>query len=379
MKCSPGLSRVIIDHHPLNRVLPTHAWCRSVRYRQVARALVWSALMTSTSVLAAGGITWFAGGIGIEPSMFEPGGLAQDNWDGVDPPIPGKHWEIVWLDSTGFDGLGYLEVGCGMGFPVALSTAYGAYAVCPAGVSMEYEFKHPTPLSGFTGSALITMSDPTPGADGATGSQGIQGSTGLDGATGSQGLQGTAGLDGATGSQGIQGFDGAAGADGATGSQGIQGSTGLDGATGSQGIQGLTGDEGPQGIPGDPGGPEGPQGIQGVTGDTGLQGNTGPQGIQGAEGLDGSSGADGATGPQGIQGAVGEKGDTGDIGGESTSPWIPGVIGGGIGGFVGAVPGVVVGSLGTLGMQLMLNKMKRHNIGPVGIPMVPMQGGVIAP
>ena len=67
----------------------------------------------------------------------------------------------------------------------------------------------------------------TPGATGATGSQGIKGATG---ATGSQGIQGIQGATGATGSQGIQGIQGATGA---TGSQGIQGIQGIQGATGS--------------------------------------------------------------------------------------------------------------------------------------------------
>lgn len=63
---------------------------------------------------------------------------------------------------------------------------------------------------------------------------------------------------------------------GATGSQGTQGSTGVQGNQGSQGPQGYQGDAGSQG-------PQGPQGFQGDTGAQGPQGTQGTQGLQGAQ------------------------------------------------------------------------------------------------
>ena len=67
------------------------------------------------------------------------------------------------------------------------------------------------------------------------------------------------------------------GPQGATGIQGVIGSTGPAGATGIQGPTGLTGSTGPQGATGIQGniGPSGATGVTGVTGATGIQGNIG--------------------------------------------------------------------------------------------------------
>jgi hypothetical protein len=86
------------------------------------------------------------------------------------------------------------------------------------------------------------------------------------------------------------------GAQGITGSAGIQGPGGFTGAPGGQGEQGL------------PGatlvisGPPGPQGEQGDRGPTGLTGPPGPTGLQGPRGY---PGATGPTGPPGSTGASG--------------------------------------------------------------------------
>ena len=79
------------------------------------------------------------------------------------------------------------------------------------------------------------------------------------------------------------------------------------GATGSQGVNGTPGEPGPQGINGTPGiqGPQGIQGINGTPGEPGIQGvngtpgEPGPQGIQGLQGINGTPGE---PGPQGING-----------------------------------------------------------------------------
>ena len=70
------------------------------------------------------------------------------------------------------------------------------------------------------------------GADGADGTNGLQGPAG---ANGTNGVQGPAGANGTNGAQGPAGSDGA---DGAQGPQGITGDTGVDGPPGPQGSNG---------------------------------------------------------------------------------------------------------------------------------------------
>jgi hypothetical protein len=103
------------------------------------------------------------------------------------------------------------------------------------------------------------------------GAEWLNTSTGAQGTTGTQGIQG---FDGTQGTQGIQGFDG---------TQGTQGIQGFDGTQGTQGIQGFDGTQGTQGI-------QGFDGTQGTTGAQGTQGTQGTQGIQGTQGVQGMQG-----------------------------------------------------------------------------------------
>ncbi|MGE7930660.1 hypothetical protein, partial [Lysinibacillus xylanilyticus] len=132
---------------------------------------------------------------------------------------------------------------------------------------------------------------------GATGLQGITGSTGATG------LQGITGSTGATGLQGIMGSTGATGLQGIMGSTGVTGLQGITGSTGATGLQGTTGT-----------GATGATGLQGITGATGLQGITGTTGATGHQGITGVTGTTGATGLQGIAGSTGVTGSTGPTG-----------------------------------------------------------------
>jgi hypothetical protein len=154
------------------------------------------------------------------------------------------------------------------------------------------------------------------GAVGATGSNGITGSTGATGATGSNGITGSTGATGATGATGSNGITGSTGATGATGSNGITGATG---ATGSNGITGATGATGSNGITGSTGatGSQGITGVTGATGEQGIQGVTGATGSQGVTGATGEQGIQGVTGEQGIQGVTGATGSQGIAGGNA--------------------------------------------------------------
>jgi hypothetical protein len=145
---------------------------------------------------------------------------------------------------------------------------------------------------------------------GSTGTQGIQGLTGLDGIQGPQGETGLDGIQGPQGDQGPQGETGVDGIQGPQGDQGPQGETGIDGIQGPQGDQGSQGETGVDGIQG-PQGDQGPQGETGVDGIQGPQGDQGPQGETGVDGIQGPQGDQGFQGETGIDGIQGPQGDTG--------------------------------------------------------------------
>jgi hypothetical protein len=90
----------------------------------------------------------------------------------------------------------------------------------------------PESAGGEQNTALTT--EIVPGADGAEGEAGVDGSAGADGTSGTDGKDGSAGADG------NDGVDGAAGAAGANGTDGSSGSTGAQGATGPAGICDLS-------------------------------------------------------------------------------------------------------------------------------------------
>jgi len=122
---------------------------------------------------------------------------------------------------------------------------------------------------GTTGTQGLTGTQGTTGSQGITGS-GTQGTTGSQGTTGTQGATGTQGTIG-SGTQGVQGPIGpGGGAQGTTGSQGIQGTTGSQGIQGIQGTQGLQGQQGTQGLQG----AQGRQGTQGTIGSSGARNYT---------------------------------------------------------------------------------------------------------
>lgn len=199
-------------------------------------------------------------------------------------------------------------------------------------VELVWDETQETLYFGSTGVGHFMELIPGGAVVGATGIQGIQGTTGIQGPLGIQGLRGRTGIQGPEGIQGIRGHTGIQGPIGVTGA-GIQGTTGIQGVTGpyggpkgDTGLQGDTGIAGPPGPPGPYGGPigytglrghtgiQGPQGIQGPIGYTGVgvQGPTGPAGApQGVTGLRGLKGNTGNTGAQGDQGATGIRGITG--------------------------------------------------------------------
>jgi hypothetical protein len=256
-----------------------------------------------------------------------------------------------WMDSN--SGIEYVYVNDGNSQQWVQPTNVGA-----VGATGSNGITGSTGATGATGSNGITGSTGATGATGATGSNGITGSTGATGATGSNGITGATG---ATGSNGITGATGATGSNGITGSTGATGSqgiTGVTGATGEQGIQGVTGATGSQGVTGATGeqgiqgvtGATGSQGVTGATGEQGIQGVTGEQGIQGVTGATGSQGVTGATGSQGVTGATGSQGIQG-VTGATGEQGIQGVTGEqGIQGVTGATgsQGIAGGNAGRI-------------------------------
>jgi hypothetical protein len=212
-----------------------------------------------------------------------------------------------------------------------------------------------TPDQNSTAWSLMAQQGAT-GTQGPQGATGLTGTTGLQGATGAQGPIGLTGMTGAQGPQGPVGLNGPTGPQGPAGTNGVgfnyrnifsstatyavndvvtyngssyvaiaangpstqtpdqntnawsvmaqQGYPGLNGATGPQGLPGLNGSQGAQGLPGN----------TGATGPTGPQGIAGPPGAQGPQGQLGYPGATGPAGPQGIAGPPGPQGPAGPPG-----------------------------------------------------------------
>jgi len=102
-------------------------------------------------------------------------------------------------------------------------------------VSVPVVFHSDALSGGFQNNDLCLFSFIFPGATGATGLSGAQGSTGATGVTGGQGATGSTGV---TGGQGATGATGSQGATGPTGTLGATGATGLTGAVGATGAAG---------------------------------------------------------------------------------------------------------------------------------------------
>lgn len=194
----------------------------------------------------------------------------------------------------------------------------GPQGVDGKGVNILGEFSSPSnlPLTGshgdaylITGNMWIWTGSAWKDVGSIQGPQGATGSKGDTGATGLQGPKGDPGAKGDTGATGIQGPKGDKGDTGATGVQGPKGDTGV-------GIQGSKGDQGIQGPKGD----TGTQGNPGLTGPKGDTGNPGPKGDQGLQGIQGTQGPKGDTGATGLTGPAGTTVWTGITGKPSSYP-----------------------------------------------------------
>ena len=179
-------------------------------------------------------------------------------------------------------------------------------------------------VNGTSGSSGSSGADGTKGDSGTSGSSGVSGisgtsgSSGVDGSRGESGSSGSSGLSGSSGSSGESGSSGVNGSSGSTGTSGSSGSSGVDGSTGSSGSSGISGSSGSNGLSG-VNGTNGSSGISGSSGSNGTSGSSGVDGSRGESGSSGSSGVNGSDGSAGLNGSSGSSGITGTAGTSGTS------------------------------------------------------------
>ena len=133
------------------------------------------------------------------------------------------------------------------------------------------------------------------GTSGTSGINGTNGSSGTSGVNGDAGSSGTSGINGTNGSSGTSGLSGSSGTSGASGSSGT---SGINGNNGSSGTSGLSGSSGTSGVNGD----AGSSGTSGINGTNGSSGTSGVSGASGSSGTSGVSGTNGSSGTSGVDG-----------------------------------------------------------------------------
>ncbi len=221
-----------------------------------------------TGPAGTNGATGATGAQGIQGATGLTGAVGSTGPQGIQG-LPGTNGAVGATGLTGVAGTN------GKNTLVKTTSELAGVNCSTGGVKIEYGLDANTNGTLDVGEVNATLTKYVcNGAVGTAGATGLTGLAGTNGATGPTGLTGPAGANGAVGATGSTGTAGTNGATGATGPQGAAGPIGLTGAAGTNGAIGATGATGPQGIQGLPGS----NGAVGATGATGPQGATGPAG-----------------------------------------------------------------------------------------------------